>query len=408
MAANAYPPQILQQYLELRANGLDDFGAQAAIARDRGLGEDELVERLRLEASAVQAAGSQGLEPFLAMWPPHSSPPRPWTPRGSAGTPSAALPGWAPISNTPGRGSSPDSYEPPAPWPGRGQRLLVQPRGAGLVPQSHPSAGAGLFNGLLRSTLNSDRRGGAGPYDGPPEHIWERMAQTIAEQAGDVAALAKSQIDDRKSARGTVKALGRDEEELVLLARGCDRHYVAVCPQVLGRHLYTALKDAAIGAGGALREVGWNVPMRTRTALGFAGGYWGGRTAAQAEGYALTAGDFPAATTQELDEFMVPSGDTPEARPRPPATWDDWLRRVRRIVNLWVLVYGEEWRAVMAQCTADLERLHEEHPTTFPREVIKDIWEELCWRFWEELRETLRALRQAAGRDNLRKTELIA
>jgi hypothetical protein len=40
------------------------------------------------------------------------------------------------------------------------------------------------------------------------------MAQTIAEQAGDVAALAKSQMDDRKAARGTVKALGRDEEEL--------------------------------------------------------------------------------------------------------------------------------------------------------------------------------------------------
>ena len=193
----------------------------------------------------------------------------------------------------------------------------------------------------------------------------------------------------------------------MLLARGCNQHYVAVCPQVLGRHLYTALKDAAIGAGGALRDVGWNVPMRTRMALGFAGGYWGGRSVAQAEGYAMTAGDFPAATTQELDEFMVPSGDTPEAKPRPPATWDDWLRRVRRAVNLWALVYGEEWRPVMTQCATKLEQMHDDHPTTFPREVIKDIWEELCWRFWEELRETLRALRQAVGRDNLRKADLI-
>ena len=93
VAANADPPQILKQYLELRANGFDDFGAQAAIARDRDLGEDELVEHLRLEASAVQAAGLQGLEPLREMWPPHSSPPRPWTPRGSAGAPSAAPPG---------------------------------------------------------------------------------------------------------------------------------------------------------------------------------------------------------------------------------------------------------------------------------------------------------------------------
>ncbi len=51
------------------------------------------------------------------------------------------------------------------------------------------------------------------------------MAQTIAEQAGDVAALAKSQMEERKAARGTVKALGRDEEDLVLLARGCNQHY---------------------------------------------------------------------------------------------------------------------------------------------------------------------------------------
>ena len=70
------------------------------------------------------------------------------------------------------------------------------------------------------------------------------------------------------------------------------------------------------------------------------------------------------------------------------------MRRVRRAVNLWALVYGEEWRPFMTQCATKLEQMHDDHPTPFPREVIKDIWEELCWRFWEELRETLRALRQ--------------
>ncbi len=113
--------------------------------------------------------------------------------------------------------------------------------------------------------------------------VWEQMAQASADQAGDILTLAKLQLDERRGARGTVIGLGREEEELVLLARGCDRHYVAVCPQVLGRRLYIVLKDAAGGAGGALREVGCNAPMRTRIALGFAGGYWGGRTAAGAE-----------------------------------------------------------------------------------------------------------------------------
>ena len=90
---------------------------------------------------------------------------------------------------------------------GLGQRPLIQPRGTSLAPPSQPLAGGGLYDGLLRNTLGSDRRGGSGPDDAPLMHIWERMAQTIAEQAGDVAALAKSQMDDRKSARGTVKAL---------------------------------------------------------------------------------------------------------------------------------------------------------------------------------------------------------
>ena len=76
-------------------------------------------------------------------------------------------------------------------------------------------------------------------------------------------------------------------------------------------------------------------------------------------------------------------------------------------MNLWALVYGEEWRPVMTQCAADLEKLHDDHPTVFPKEIIKNMWEELCWRFWEELRETLRALRQAVGRDNLRRNDLI-
>lgn len=71
----------------------------------------------------------------------------------------------------------------------------------------------------------------------------------------------------------TPRGLGREEEDLVLLARACDQHHVAVCPGVLGRPLYGALKDAAVGAGGALRAAGRGVPMRNRIAHGVAGGY---------------------------------------------------------------------------------------------------------------------------------------
>ena len=171
--------------------------------------------------------------------------------------------------------------------------------------------------------------------------------------------------------------MGKEEEELVLLTRACDQHSVVVCPGVLGRQLYTGLKDAAVGAGGALREAGGNLTMRNRLALGVAGGYWGGRTAASAEAWALTAADFPGATTQQLDEFFVPGDDTMEPKPRPPVTWGDWLRRTRRSANIWSLVYGDEWRAPLSKCLADLEAMHEDHPMVFPKDVIMDLWEEL-------------------------------
>jgi len=147
--------------------------------------------------------------------------------------------------------------------------------------------------------------------------------------------------------------------------------------------------------------------MRNRIAIGLAGGYWGGRTLQGAEKHCLTASDFTAHTAQELDEFTVPSDDAAEQRPRPPATWDDWLRRVKRAIGIWALVYGEEWRPQLTACIDGLERLGDEHPTIFPREALKDIWEELAWRFWEELKEVLRRLKQHIGRDNVRRQELI-
>ncbi len=90
-----------------------------------------------------------------------------------------------------------------------------------------------------------------------------------------------------------------------------------------------------------------------------------------------------APNTQEVDEFALPSDDAPEPRPRPPAAWDGWLRRTRRIVNLWALVYDDEWCLGMSQRVASLERLHEDHPTVFPDELIMDVREEFCWRFLE-------------------------
>ena len=49
-----------------------------------------------------------------------------------------------------------------------------------------------------------------------------QVAQAVQEQAADIALLAKAQMEDKKGVPGTVKGLGKEQEDLVLLARGCD------------------------------------------------------------------------------------------------------------------------------------------------------------------------------------------
>ena len=61
----------------------------------------------------------------------------------------------------------------------------------------------------------------------------------------------------------------------------------------------------------------------------------------------------------------------------------------------------------MTGCLEGLERLHDDHPTVFPQPIIQDTWEELHWRFWEELKEVMRALKREAGRDSLRRSDII-
>ena len=138
------------------------------------------------------------------------------------------------------------------------------------------------------------------------------MPDLLRVQGADIAALARAQLEEKRSARSTLKGLSRDGEDLVFLAHGCDKNRVAVCPGVLGRHLWTALKAAAVGAGGKMRDLGWNQLMRNRLALGIAGGFWGGRSAAGLEAHSIAAADFTQAIAQELDEFLVPPGEAME------------------------------------------------------------------------------------------------
>ena len=263
-----------------------------------------------------------------------------------------------------------------------------------------------MYGALLADTLGGDRRVGAADDDST--QVLKDVVRVIADQSNDLATLVHSQVDERKAVKGTVEGLTAEDEELVLLARACDSYSVAVCPGMTGRHLYAGIKGAAVGAGGTLRRAGWTQCVTNRLALSLAGGYWGGRTEEKAGPYDLLVTDFVPTTAQELDEFIVPTDDHVGDRPKVPAVWEDWLKRARRAAAIWALVYGEEWREPLMNLVTDLEKLADEHPTVFPQRELRNLMAELMWRFWEELRETLRRLKQEIGRDQVKRSDLIA
>lgn len=68
------------------------------------------------------------------------------------------------------------------------------------------------------------------------------------------------------------------------------------------------------------------------------------------------------------------------------------MARVRRQNEVWRLVYGEEWRDVREHAVDTFASWHQELPHKWPLNVVMDAWEELHWRFLEEIKEIIRLL----------------
>eukprot|EP00971_Amphidinium_carterae_P351827 6492298-Amphidinium_carterae.1 len=253
--------------------------------------------------------------------------------------------------------------------------------------------------------LQQSRRSGAPATGLPPTcvggvNVGEDNLRSMGE-------LARIQLEEKRGERGTLKGITREDEDITLLLRCCNRYTVQICPETTGRALYKGMKNASIGAGGHMRQVGWPVPMKNRVALGFAGCLWGGRSHIVLDSYALGAADFPQTTAQEMDDFLTPTGDSLEARPRHPTTWETWMRCARREALAFSLVYGSPWREQMCQALDQLEHLHEGQPSMWPCDQIYSLWEELMWRLMEEMREMRRQMLKEAGREHMTKEEIV-
>ena len=84
-----------------------------------------------------------------------------------------------------------------------------------------------------------------------------------------------------------------------------------------------------------------------------------------------------------------------------PTRYEDWVNRVKRQTDVWALVYGAEWRAVREHAANTLGEGHLETPHKWPLQVLCEVWEELHWRFCEELKAELRKIKKLAGRETM-------
>ena len=271
------------------------------------------------------------------------------------------------------------------------------------MPQVEEKRGDGLRvapPGIYRP----DTRAGARTDSGTTAEPVVQIAKAIQHQTAELASLVRQQTEGAGGqVPGTIRGLNKQSEELVFLLRACGQYQVRVGAEEHGQALANSLLSAQIGASTKLRAAGFRQRMSTRLAVGIAGPYWGIQ-----EKYGLSAADFLSYTDAELDQFASEAKvmKNTDQRPPPPSRFDEWTARVRRQTDVWCLVYGEEWRAVRNNALNLLSEWHLSHPHRWPLAIVIDIWEEIHWRFLEELKDVLRSLKKEIGRETISLTEL--
>ena len=376
--------EFMEQLVDGKDLGLEEEDIRGQMAARYGLGLEEITRMLYQQATEEQRKGTKGLSKFLAKWRKQlAAETTPQRPRESS---------WSVLS-TPSEGVVPSTLGSPAePQP-------VE-RGSVSSPGTKPSTPRGKKLAVLGPPGiygQDDRKAGTGG-EGEREGMTE-LANAIKNQTSELATLVKAQHESNTGQGGTVKSLGKVSEELVFLLRACGQYTVAVGENEYGANLANALLMAQAGASTKLRNAGFRQKVTPRLAVGIAGPHWGTQ-----EKHALSAADFTPCTDAELDQFAVESRtgkQVNEQRPTMPHRFEDWQQRVRRQNDIWALVYGKEWKAVREHAAELLGTWHQQAPHKWPMQVLIEVWEELHWRFVEELKAELRKIKALSGRESM-------
>ena len=237
---------------------------------------------------------------------------------------------------------------------------------------------------------NATRAFRAGSYtDGEPPANDEttRALQAIAKSL-------TSKEDSLAQERGKLSSIGRLEERLVFLLRGCDTLRVTLCPGVVGKELYHALRIAGTQARPQLRRIEFPCNILNRHSYGFAALQLGGKTLATLPDYCLSAGDFPLTSEEDFDNFGGSPDLKLEKKGRYPNTLTSWFRAALRESWAFACIFGEEYYAPLEKAASHLLRLGEQHGYAWSATAVYSAWEELWARFCEEARELDRRVRR--------------
>eukprot|EP00438_Fugacium_kawagutii_P005313 Skav210287 [mRNA] locus=scaffold475:3020:13981:- [translate_table: standard] len=262
---------------------------------------------------------------------------------------------------------------------------VALPEGLGQAPHfQHPGGGYEAFAAASRP-----RHMGAYTDGEPP-----RMDETTkALQA--IAKAVTSKDEAASHDKGKLAAIGKVEERLVYLVRGCDALTVSLGKATVGKELFHSLRATSTQGRPQLRVMQFPVNINNRIAYGLASFSIGGKDAKTVPEYCLSAADFPLTSEEEFDGWTGCVDLKLEKRPKPPMTLNAWYRNALR--EAWAIscVYGSEHYSSFEQAATYLLKLGEDHAYMWPAHAIFGVWEELWSRYVEELKDLDRELRRA-------------
>ena len=183
---------------------------------------------------------------------------------------------------------------------------------------------------------------------------------------------------------------------------------MAICPDDLERALVMALPRMAEHSAAPFKAHRWPTLLNYRIAFGLATGSRGGMSLQTMAAWALGVGDRATCPEEMFDDYVPPAELKIESRPRVPVDMHKWAKQARNGIRVHCLVRGGQHWDERSSALYELLRMSEEVPRKCTDEFVKDAWEKLNSRWWEELKWKVKEVLRACNKGQPRKEDFIS